>query len=398
MSERTAYKEPDKLWNSAFILLLLLNTFYQGATQMITPLITKYVMTFDNVPLTIAGTIAGLYSVSALILRPVSGMCSDRYNRKNIIRFTMIATGLVIFAYSLVNSVAGVAAVRTFHGVFFSFSSVAMMSLITMYIPSDKIGEGIGWMGLSNIASQALGPAVGARLVESFSYQTCFRVAALVNIAGIFVTYIIPDVNTVVPEGKPRIKLENLISVRILPYACIMALFSCGNGLINAFLLLVGEERGIANVSLFFTVYSIAMVCTRPFVGKLLDKKGIKFVLYPAIVIASCGMFLLSGAKAFIPLMIAGIMKALGQGSGSPSIQATCIKQLGKEKSGVVSSTCYIGQDVGNALAPSLGGMVADNYGYGIMFAGYASLLLVGSSLIFFFKSRYDEKKYGKTV
>lgn len=378
--------------------MLLLNTVYNGATQMITPLITKYVITFDNVPLTIAGTIAGLYSVSALILRPVSGMCSDRYNRKSIIRYTMLATGFVIFAYSLADNVAGVAAVRTLHGVFFSFSSVAMMSLITMYIPSEKIGEGIGWMSLSNIASQALGPAVGAKLVESYSYQTCFTVAAVVNVAAVLITFIIPDVPSLNTGEKSGIKLENLISLRILPYACIMALFSCGNGLINAFLLLMGEERGIANCSLFFTVYSIAMVCTRPFVGKLLDKKGIKFVLYPAIAIASCGMFILSGAKAFIPVIIAGIMKALGQGSGSPSVQATCIKQLGKERSGVVSSTCYIGQDIGNALAPSLGGMVADNYGYGTMFAGYASLLLVGGSLIFFFKSRYDEKKYGKTI
>ena len=398
MTEKKQFKEPEKLWNSAFIFVLLLNTFYNVATQMITPLITKYVLTFNNVPLTIAGTIAGLYSASALILRPVSGMCSDRYDRKRIIMLTMLATGGVIFAYSMAKSVAAVAAIRTLHGVFFSFSSVAMMSLITMFIPSDKLGEGIGWMSLSNIASQAIGPGIGASLVENFDYQTCFRAAALVNLASLVMLFFIPAVGSLNSGEKSRIRLDNLISVRILPYALIMALFSCGNGLINSFLLLLGEERGIASCSLFFTVYSVAMICTRPFVGKLLDKKGIKFVLYPAIAIASAGMFILGGAKALIPVLFAGVLKALGQGSGSPSIQSTCIKQLGKEKSGVVSSTCYIGQDIGNVIAPSLGGMVADRFGYGTMFTGYAALLLVGASLIFFFKYRYDEKKYGGSV
>ena len=41
--------------------------------------------------------------------------------------------------------------------------------------------------------------------------------------------------------------------VVVLPYALLMGLFSMGNGLVNAFLKLMGNERGIANWPLFFT-------------------------------------------------------------------------------------------------------------------------------------------------
>ncbi|MBR5064672.1 MAG: MFS transporter, partial [Oscillospiraceae bacterium] len=94
-------------------------------------------------------------------------------------------------------------------------------------------------------------------------------------------------------------------------------------------------------------------------------------------------------------VIIAGILKAIGQGSGSPAIQSTSLKMIGREKAGVVSSTCYIGADVGNAIAPIIGGYVAENFGYEVMFKGYAVILFVVGTIIFTIKWKYDYKKYG---
>ena len=94
-------------------------------------------------------------------------------------------------------------------------------------------------------------------------------------------------------------------------------------------------------------------------------------------------------------VIIAGVLKAIGQGSGSPAIQSTSLKMIGRDKAGVVSSTCYIGADVGNAVAPIVGGYVAEHYGYEIMFNGYAAILLVLGVIVFTIKWKYDYKKYG---
>ena len=160
-------------------------------------------------------------------------------------------------------------------------------------------------------------------------------------------------------------------------------------------MVLFGDARGIANIGLFFTAYSIAMVVVRPFAGKLVDKKGLRFVLYPAIVLSSAAYFVLGSATALWMVILAAILKAVGQGSGQPGIQSTCLRQIGREKAGVVSSTCYIGQDIGNAVAPVIGGFVVERFGYSNLFYGYAVVLLVGASLIFFLKYNYDVKKYG---
>ena len=65
---------------------------------------------------------------------------------------------------------------------------------------------------------------------------------------------------------------------------------------------------------------------------------------------------------------------------------------MGKEKAGIVSSTCYIGQDIGNSIAPMIGGVVADRWGYQTMYWGYAVILFVGGGLIYRIKSQYDKR------
>lgn len=385
--------EETKLWNKSYIMILILSTVINSATQMVTPLVSKFAISL-GAQLSIATTIASLMSWSALFLRPFAGLLSDRFNRKKIILISNLAIAACLLLMSGAKTVTTLVAIRILHGIAFSFNSVAMMAFNTMYIPKDRLGEGMGWMALGTIVSQALGPNIGIALVEKTGYTACFAVAAAVCVVGVVIILMMHYEHPVSDKSR-KLDINSLISLRILPYAAIMCLFSAGNGLASNMMVLFGDARGIANIGLFFTAYSIAMVVVRPFAGKLVDKKGLRFVLYPAIVLSSAAYFVLGSATALWMVILAAILKAVGQGSGQPGIQSTCLRQIGREKAGVVSSTCYIGQDIGNAVAPVIGGFVVERFGYSNLFYGYAVLLLVGASLIFFLKYNYDVKKYG---
>ena len=109
-------------------------------------------------------------------------------------------------------------------------------------------------------------------------------------------------------------------------------------------------------------------------------------------------MLILGKATSAWAIMFAGVLKALGQGTGAPSIQAHCLKQLGRDKAGVVSSTCYMGNDIGNALGPTVGGIIASRTGYETMFVSVAVFLILFGWPVLFFKTRYDEKKYADSI
>ncbi len=389
--------EPEELWNRSFILVLIMSVFTATASQMVTPLISKYAISL-GAPLTLAAAVSSLMSIVAMFLRPVSGLCSDRFNRKKIIIVANILTSLCLVGYSFTSNVNSLMVIRFLHGVVFSFSGVASMAFNTSFMPRERIGEGLGWMAMSHIISSSVGPNLGMWVVERASYSTCFLIAAALCIGSTLILGFIVYDYKAAPVKQKKFDINNLISLRILPYACIMGLFSCGNALTNTYLALIGDERNIANIALFFTANSVAMIAVRPFMGKLLDRRGLKLLLYPSLIIAAAGMAVLGAASSLGLVLLAGILKALGQGTGSPSIQASCIKLLGREKAGVVSSTCYIGQDLGHSIAPTLGSLVALNFGYGAMFYVYALILLVGGSLTYFIKDRYDKRKYGQTL
>ena len=48
-------------------------------------------------------------------------------------------------------------------------------------------------------------------------------------------------------------------------------------------------------------------------------------------------------------------------------------------------------QDIGNSIAPIIGGFVAERWGYTTMFWGYGIILVVCGSLIYRIKSQYDK-------
>ncbi len=375
------------LWNRPFIMLLVMSTFINSASQMVTPLVSKYAVSL-GAPLTLAATISSLMSFAALFLRPVAGLFSDRYNRKWIILISNMLLVVCLVLMAVTKSVPMMVAVRLLHGVAFSFNGVALMAFNTVFIPKDRLGEGMGWMALGNTLAQALGPNVGIILVEKGGYMLCFTVAAGICLAGIVVVCMMPYQKEMPQQNTGKIRLRSLVAVEILPFAAILCLFACGSGLVSSLLVLYGDDRGIAGIGLFFTAYSVMMILVRPLAGRLLDQKGLRVVLYPSIAAFALCFLLLGNTSSILVVVLAGVLKAAGQGSGVPALQSTGLKIMGREKAGVVSSTCFIGQDIGNTIAPMIGGFVAQYFGYGVLFNGFSVVFLTGACLIYRVTSR----------
>lgn len=80
-------------------------------------------------------------------------------------------------------------------------------------------------------------------------------------------------------------------------------------------------------------------------------------------------------------VLIAAACQAFGQGSAQPALQSACIKNLEPSRSGVATSTFYIGADIGQGLGPIIGGAISSNFGYNIMFYCCAGIVMVSMTL-----------------
>ncbi len=376
-------KNNEKLWTSKFILILAINALNGLALYISNPIMTRYLVA-RGVEFEYTGIISSLLSWVAMFFRPFSGAMSDNMNKKKLLIFSYLATGLCLIMYSMIKSVPLIIVIRIVHGVAFAVSGTISMSFATSFVPKSRTAEGISYLGIATIIGSMLGPQIGTTIFNALGVNSVFHISSVFCIACLilinFVKYEKPKTE---PNISTKLKLENFFAKELLIYVLLIAILTLGNGIISYYLVDFGDARGIANISLFFTVYSVVLLCSKPFIGKTQDKKGIKTILYPAFIVYMSGIVILAKSYTLLPVLFAAVCKAMGQGNGTPAIQAESIKKIDSTRSGVALSTCFIGQDIGNALGPIFASAMINTIGYENMFLTYAGVLLIGFIIYF---------------
>lgn len=379
-----------KLWNEDFVMMIVLGTLSATSFYMITPILTKYA-TILGATLTVAGMIAGLFSITALVARPFGGFISDTYNKKYILMAATLVMGISTLGYSLSTQLSMIVFFRILHGIGFAVNGTVTVALIASSVPPDKLGQGIGYYGITNILATAVGPNIGLLLGEHYGYKKVFLLSgSLLLITTVLMTRLtyIKEVKT---SAKKEVHFGDFVCLKVVPLALIGGVFSWNNGVVSSFLVLLAEERNIVNITLYFTINALCMLLTRPIIGKIIDKSELSHIFYPAALCSMCSMLFLSRASALWMVLVAAVLMAFGLGAGYPAIQTSCIRKVDKSKVGVAVSTFYIGADIGQGIGPIAAGSISTAYGYTTMFTVCAGIVALGG-IVFFAIQLYEHK------
>jgi MFS family permease len=383
MGVREAMNSENKLFNRTYLLLTLVNLITAFGFSMIATIVSSYAV-YLGAGLTLAGTLAGIFSLSALIIRPFSGMALDIWNKRNMCIISTIIICVSFFGYAFAQNIPVMFFFRVLHGVSFGISSTAAMALVSEYIPKERLGEGLGYFGLGQIISRICGPYIGIMVKDRFGYQKLFIIISLVTILAVSLLFMIKpkqasrSVNTI----STAIRFEHFIVKECIVYALVSGLFSLCNGVTSSFMVLLGEERGIANIALFFSVNAIVVFILRFVVGRLIDKSGLTPIVIMSLLITGLSMYLVGRSTGISMILLAAVLVAIGQGTGQLSLQSACIKKVNAAKVGVATSTYYIGADIGQGLGPIVGGKISELFDYSLMFY-LTALLMLGGILVF---------------
>ncbi len=373
--------EEQKLWNRNYINLILANVFGSLGFHLVNPILSKFAMQM-GATLTTAGMIVGLFAITALIVGPFGGFLTDRTNKKYVMIFGTIINAFATFGYSLAPNISTLFLLRIIHGAAFSITIATVLAWATDFIPGSRFGEGIGYLGIAQIVATAFGPAIGIEISSKFSIYIAFQVsAAILTFSALIMLFVPSFQNGFFKEqsvDKRKIRFTDIVALELLPLSIIGGLFSMGNGLASSFLVLVGQERSIEGIGLYFSVNALFLLMTRPVSGRIYDKKGLSVILYPSLVFGIIEALLIGRANVLWMIILAAILKAFGQGMAQPALQAESFLKLGRDRRGVASSTFYIGANMGQGFGPLIGGKIATVYGFTGMFNFSAGVLAVG--------------------
>jgi len=383
----------QKLWTKSYISILALNVLI-NTSIMITGSIMAMYAVYLGASLSLAGTLVGIFAITALVLRPFSGALADRVNKKYLLCISTLLMGLIMFTYPFINSIPVFIVVRILHGASFSIFLTVIVSTVASMIPKERMGEGIGYSSMVVVIAMAVGPATGLTIQANHGFSATLLIAAsIVCICSLGMLFVPINTETKKSDVKGRLSLKDLISVKLLPLALIVSFLAIFNSMTHAFLPLVGIERNITNIALFFLVSAICSILVRPVAGKLYDKKGLSFVLFPGFLAVAAGAVILAVASTIQFVVIAAVLFALGQSASQPSIQASIMKMMPPEKTGLAASTFFMGFDFGQGFGPMIGGNIADMWGYRAAFIFCGALMIVGMIVFAIYKRYRNDSK-----
>ncbi|MDD4334212.1 MAG: MFS transporter [Desulfotomaculaceae bacterium] len=380
MEKSAGFRQKEQLWQKDFIFISLISLFTFIGFQMLLPTLPVYVNKLGAGD-TSVGLVVGVFTISAILIRPFVGQALDVYGRKGIFIAGMIIFTACVLGYIWAPTLLVLLAIRFMHGFGWGISSTAASTVAADIIPKSRMGEGMGYYGLAGTIAMALAPALGLFMIDRFSFNTMFSFSAFMVMIAIFLAFFI-DYRGV---ASTRRKLS-LIEKAALRPTLVIFFVTMTYGAIVAFIALYAAQRGISNIGSFFTVYAVSLTIIRPLAGSLSDKRGFDVVVIPGIILILMAMILLYFAAGIKWFLIAAVVYGAGFGAVQPSLQAMAIVFSPPERRGAANATFFTGFDLGIGISSIMWGVVAGITGYSLMYllsvipvlAALVSYLLVG--------------------
>ena len=358
------------LWTRDFILACLANLAVFTGFQMLMPTMPLYIE-FLGGRETIMGVVTGVFTLSAVGIRPFVGWALDALGRKAVFLFGLAVFVLSAMSYAWAPSIGMLLAIRVIHGLGWGCSTTAASTIAADVIPRARLGEGMGFFGLAGTLAMAVAPALGLFIIHRSGFTALFATSASLALVALLLAAAIRYArhHTLPARQAPgsaggSVARPAFFEPRAVRPAVVMLLCNTTYGAIVTFLALYALQRGIINIGPFFTVYAATLAVTRPLAGALIDRRGYDAAVIPGLTAVALTMFALSRAATLPTFLVAAVLGGIGFGAVGPAMQALAVHGLPPYRRGAANSTYYIGFDLGIGLGAIAWGAVSQAIGY----------------------------------
>lgn len=368
--------DKKSLWTKGFILIALINLATFLGFNMITTGMPIYVAQLGASDL-IAGLVISFTAGSALFIRPFSGLMLDRFGRKGILIASIASMAVIIAAYAAFPIVGFIVALRLFHGIGWGLGSTAISTIAADTIPRNRFAEGMGYFALTGALSTAVAPALSVALIQNAGANLMIIIATGCTIAALILALFERAPKFEKQGEKKKLQLSDFFDKKALLPAVVMLLMNFAFAAVITFIALHGQARGVDNIYLYFTVYAVVIIITRPITGKIIDKIGffVPGILSALSVIIT--LVIVSFSTDIIMFCIAGIFAGLGFGTGMGTLQTMAVASMPPQRRGVATSTFFFGFDAGIAAGALVAGAISGAMGYANMYLIMAMFPLI---------------------
>ncbi len=344
------------IWTSQFSTLFGINFVINFAQFMTLAMVPKLAESLGATALMV-GVVAGVFAVTSLAVRPAVGWATLKVRHNLLLTATVSLIAVAFVAYGASSSLTLLIAARLLHGAAMGFLAPVTLAMASDALPPERMAQGIGVFSLGQAVATALGPSVGLWLAAELGYRPAFLCGAALLALAAALAWRFPSRRPEPTVGRGFTWRSFIALEALVPAAVVLLLGGAFSG-VNSFIVLYGESRNVTGIGLFFTVYALFIVISRPIAGRVGDAHGLRVVVIPGMVAFAFSFVVIAHARTLAGFLVAGAISAFGYGICQPAIQTLCLMSVEPARRGVASNTNYLGLDLAYLVMPIGAGSV----------------------------------------
>lgn len=375
-----------KLWTKSFIALTFSALFLFMNLQMLLSSFPSYVKSEFQAGDIMVSLVTSVFALTAIASRFMTAFLMRRVSRNVLLYIGLAIAAAITGLYVAADSIGSLLLMRVGYGIGFGIASTIIPTIVSQIIPSKRMGEGIGYFGLSTSLAMSIGPMIGLNVMKQSGFGTLAMIGTftlLIAFPVLLFSRSLPAVPKKQPIERsiaPSKPLKVPFNTKLVLPAILNVLIAITYGGLLSFIALFGESVHLEQVGLFFLFNAITIIIIRPISGRLFDKRGPAAVLIPAAVCVVASLTVLSYTASMPMLIVSALLYGLGFGAIQPTIQAWMLRTSTPAQYGMANSMFYNSTDLGVASGAIILGAISAASDYGMMYrysAGFMVLFLM---------------------
>jgi predicted MFS family arabinose efflux permease len=230
---------------------------------------------------------------------------------------------------------------------------------------------------MSTIFAVSMAPAIGLWVYEHGGWRLlCVEAAGLGLLMFAIAWGLLPKDAPHGREGDAW-TWASLIEWKVLALSATMFLYAFGYGGITSFVAMYSEASGVSPASLYFTVFSIAILVTRPPIARLGDRVGHVKVFIPCLVLVTLGFALLAVGGSRAMFVLSAVIFGTGFGSAYPLFLGHVMQHVVPARRGAAFGSIIAAFDTGIGTGSIAMGWIVQHHGYRMAYGAAAALALL---------------------
>lgn len=323
------------------------------SVQAILPILqSDFVANPTQLGLAVGATVIGIAIVS-----PFMGLLSDRFGRKNIIIFSIIALAIPTVLISFVPSLNYMIILRFLQGLAVPGITVVTIAYISEELANTQISQAMSMYVSGTVLGGFLGRFILGHLQTWIGWRVAFIIMGMATLCGaIWVAWKLPtsqkfianqNIHSSLLIFKQHLKNRHIIMPALLGMCVLFSLVGCFT-YINLHLADAPYHLSSSDLANIFSIYLIGMIIT-PIASQLIDRFGTRLMIIFATlfsIIGVLGSLMMPLAMIIIALTIMSTGVFITQ-SATISYIAMNVKQGRSLASGLYYSGYYFGGFLG---------------------------------------------------